>query len=228
MLLSIPISLTLMEFVGLPWHLFRMFPAIKASLPPDQANLLGLIYWSCFCGFAYVVIPSLITRFVFREGISQYGLKIKGIGANLWIYLTLYLLVLPFVVIASFGKPFQLTYPFYPPSPGGWVLFLIFEFFYLIQFMYLEFFFRGYVIFNLERAFGYYSVFIMAIPYCMIHYHKPMPEALAAIAAGVILGTLALRTRSIWYGVLIHMSVAISMDVLALLQKGLLLKLFIP
>ena len=34
--------------------------------------------------------------------------------------------------------------------------------------------------------------------------------------AGIILGTLALRTRSIWGGVLIHVSVAITMDLLAL------------
>ena len=36
---------------------------------------------------------------------------------------------------------------------------------------------------------------------------------------GVVLGTLALRTRSIWAGFLIHVSVAISMDVAAILQN---------
>ena len=41
---------------------------------------------------------------------------------------------------------------------------------------------------------------------------------LAAILAGVVLGTLALRTRSIWAGFLIHVSVAISMDIAALIQ----------
>ena len=37
-----------------------------------------------------------------------------------------------------------------------------------------------------------------------------------AIGAGLILGTLAMRTRSIWGGVLIHVGVAMTMDVLAL------------
>jgi membrane protease YdiL (CAAX protease family) len=50
----------------------------------------------------------------------------------------------------------------------------------------------------------------------MIHYGKPLPETLGAIGAGVILGTLAMRTRSIWGGVLIHIGVAITMDMLAL------------
>ena len=37
--------------------------------------------------------------------------------------------------------------------------------------------------------------------------------------AGIVLGTLALRTRSIWLGVFIHVSVALSMDVAAIWQK---------
>lgn len=227
-LVSIPVSLALMEFLGLPWFLFQTFPSIRAHYQPAVANLIGLIYWSCSCGVGYVVIPFILTKFVFGEGIFQYGLKLKGITTHLWIYVTLYLVVFPFVLIASFGPSFQRTYPFYTPVPGGWALFFIFEFFYLIQFLYLEFFFRGYILFNLEKSFGYYSVFIMAIPYCMIHFHKPMLEAFSAIVAGIILGTLALRTRSIWYGVLIHVSVALTMDILALIQKGMLLKLFIP
>ena len=40
--------------------------------------------------------------------------------------------------------------------------------------------------------------------------------SIGAIFAGLLLGTLAMRTRSIWGGVLIHAGVAISMDVLAL------------
>ena len=56
----------------------------------------------------------------------------------------------------------------------------------------------------------------MIIPYCMIHYGKPLPETLGAIGAGILLGTIAMRTRSIWGGVIIHVAVAVTMDVLAL------------
>lgn len=34
--------------------------------------------------------------------------------------------------------------------------------------------------------------------------------------AGIFLGTLAMKTRSIWSGFLIHVSVAVSMDLAAL------------
>jgi aryl-alcohol dehydrogenase-like predicted oxidoreductase len=45
---------------------------------------------------------------------------------------------------------------------------------------------------------------------------KPLPETLGAIGAGLILGTIAMRTKSIWGGVLIHVGVAMTMDVFAL------------
>ena len=49
----------------------------------------------------------------------------------------------------------------------------------------------------------------MVVPYCMIHYGKPYLEAGAAIIAGVVLGSLSMRTRSIWAGFLVHGTVAI-------------------
>jgi membrane protease YdiL (CAAX protease family) len=97
--------------------------------------------------------------------------------------------------------------------------FLIFELFYGLQFLCVEFFFRGYMLSALTGKFGAYGIPLMVIPYCMIHYHKPMPEALAAVVAGVALGVLAWRTRSIWMGVLVHISVAYSMDFASIVQN---------
>jgi membrane protease YdiL (CAAX protease family) len=56
----------------------------------------------------------------------------------------------------------------------------------------------------------------------MLHYQKPVLEALAAIAGGVVLGSLSLKMRSIWWGAMLHIGVAGTMDVLSLSQKGML------
>ena len=53
----------------------------------------------------------------------------------------------------------------------------------------------------------------------MIHFGKPMPETFAAIVAGCLLGWMALRTRSFLWGVVLHWSVAITMDVTVLSRK---------
>ncbi len=70
----------------------------------------------------------------------------------------------------------------------------------------------------LRRSMGSSAIFAMMIPYVMIHIGKPMIECFGAVIAGIVLGTLALNTRSIWSGFLIHVSVALSMDILAIWQ----------
>ena len=86
---------------------------------------------------------------------------------------------------------------------------------------------RGFILFALVRYFGHVAIFVMTIPYTMIHFAKPLPETFGAIIAGIALGTLVLRTGSIYGGVLIHIAVAWSMDLLVLFHKGELRKLFI-
>ena len=72
----------------------------------------------------------------------------------------------------------------------------------------------------LRRTMGAGAIFAMAVPYCMIHYGKPYFEAQGAIVAGVVLGSLAMRTRSIYAGFLVHITVAVSMDLLSLWKRG--------
>ena len=84
----------------------------------------------------------------------------------------------------------------------------------------LEFFFRGFLVWGLRRRFGAYAIVVMTIPYCMIHFGKPLPETLASIIAGLALGFMSLRTSSIVLGAAIHMTVALSMDFASMWQKG--------
>jgi membrane protease YdiL (CAAX protease family) len=60
----------------------------------------------------------------------------------------------------------------------------------------------------------------MIIPYAMIHMNKPFGEAVGSIAAGLALGALAIRSRSIYPGFLVHATIGFSMDLAALAQKG--------
>ena len=49
-----------------------------------------------------------------------------------------------------------------------------------------------------------------------------MPETFAAIIAGIVLGFMSLKTRSIWLGAAVHVAVALGMDFLSLWHNGLL------
>ena len=132
--------------------------------------------------------------------------------------------MLPLVYLVSTQDSFLIKYPFYRPATANDIYpnLIIWELFYFIQFVSLEFFFRGFIVHGLKDEIGDYSVLFMVIPYCMIHFQKPFLETIGAIFAGLILGYLSLRKKSIFTGVALHFSVAIAMDVFALYHLGFL------
>ena len=140
------------------------------------------------------------------------------------LYAVLLAVSVPFVVVASYTGAFQAKYPFYDLAAGEglWPNMALWWVVYGLQFAALEFFFRGFMIHGLSGRLGYMAVFVMVVPYNMLHYGKPLAEAVAAIAGGAVLGSLSLRSRSIWWGVAVHVGVAGTMDVAALVHKGFL------
>ncbi len=189
-----------------------------------NASLYRLLYWSSVVSFFYLVPAIVLIKFVFKQSLSDYGLQFKEAFKDYKLYLLMLMVMIPLVLYFSQTESFQTRYPFYNISKGENVYpnLLIWELFYLIQFFALEFFFRGFMLHGTKQTFGFYSVFVMTIPYCMIHFGKPFPETIAAIIAGIVLGVLSLKGKSIWLGVAIHYSVAIAMDICAMYQKGLL------
>ncbi len=183
-------------------------------------------YWVAAHCLLYFAVPAVFIKLVLKERLADYGLKMSGWYKRLWIYGGAFGVVLVAVLIVGDMESFQKTYPFYKRAGKSWADFLGWEIPYAVQFFALEFFFRGVLIHGLKHRFGFYSVFIMTVPYCMIHFGKPPLETLGAIVAGVFLGTLSLWTRSIWLGFLIHVSVAVSMDLVALGYRGELKALF--
>ncbi len=188
-------------------------------------NLPGLTYWVALVSLVYFVVPAAIIKFVWRERLAKYGLKL-GIEKGFWkLYGLIALVMLPLVYSLSHTAGFLAKYPFlrvYNGDPYISETLLIWELIYFFQFFGLEFFFRGFLVHSLKPALGIYSIFAMTVPYCMIHFGKPPAETIAAIFAGIFLGWLSYRNGSIWLGLLLHCTVAFSMDIFALLNKGLL------
>jgi len=89
-------------------------------------------------------------------------------------------------------------------------------------------FFCGFWLGALRKSFGSGAIFAMAVPYCMIHYGKPYLEACGAVVAGIALGSLSMKTKSIYQGFLVHITVAGLMDWLALAHRDALPKVFWP
>jgi membrane protease YdiL (CAAX protease family) len=189
-----------------------------------QWHFRGLVYWALFSTFTYVIPPLLVIVLVFREPLGNYGIKVRGAVREWWLYVVFFAVMWPLLLIVSRSGHFQETYPFYRLGDGEplWPNFWRWELVYWLQFVGLEFFFRGFMVHGLKHRFGGYAIFVMMVPYCMIHYRKPLPETCGAIVAGIVLGFMSLKTRSIWLGAAIHITVAVSMDFLSLWRRGLI------
>ncbi len=187
----------------------------------ENQQLSQLANWVFILCTFYFLVPVLVIKLFFKENLGDYGLRWKGAFKDYRLYIVMLAVMIPLVAFFSTTASFQAKYPFYDLSsneslyPNFW----IWQALYFLQFFALEFFFRGFMTHGLKHRFGFYSVFVMTIPYCMIHFGKPLPETIAAIAAGIILGTLSLKSRSILLGVAIHYSVGLMMDLAALYHK---------
>lgn len=200
-----------------------------APLRQRYGELLSYTYWAWAKLLGYGLLPLLHLK-LRGERLGTYGLCAAANGAATvqnvlpWrrTYLWLFALILPGVVLVSTTRSFQESYPFYRQAGRSLFDFAAWELQYLSTFVAVEFFFRGYLLFGLRRLLGSLSIFVSMVPYCLIHVLKPPAEALGSIFAGILLGTLALRTGTVWCGVLLHVSVALTMDLLAAWQGHLL------
>ena len=191
-------------------------------------ELCGYLWWTLCHLLTFIVLPWLVIRYGFKQSMWDFGWRWNHVSEHWRGYLLLLSPILVFVVLVSFGEDFVNHYPFYGHAGRSWFDFLLWELLYMSQFIFLEFFFRGFMLNALRPAIGANAIWVMCVPYMMIHLPKLALEATGAILFGLFLGILALQSRSIWGGVLVHAGVALSMDIAALLRKQELPGSFFP
>ena len=174
--------------------------------------------WTTLSFFIVLVIfPALVFKTTVSDMTWYLGKPLKNSGKQ---YLILYVIMLPVLIFVATRPQFYHFYPLYRPETGmDWFKF---ELVYLPQFFAVEFFFRGPALSLAGRIKKEIAPLIMMLPYALIHIHKPFPEAIGSMFAGLVLGHLAMKSQSIWYGVMLHMAVALSMDFLGLYNSGFL------
>jgi membrane protease YdiL (CAAX protease family) len=195
------------------------------------AGMYGYLYWFGSSLAWLFVLPVAIVAAMPGRRIREFGLGLGDWRFGVRAAALLYAAMLPVLALASFRANFIDYYPM-----NGWVrgeiqlyaaggasghllAFVMYELAYAAYFVGWEFFHRGFLTIGLEPALGWYAVFVVAIPFGLLHVGKPMPEAYGAIVASLVLGWLAIRTRSSWYGFALHAAIAMTMDALAVLHQ---------
>ena len=143
-------------------------------------------------------------------------------------YWIMILLMVPLIYAASFQPDFLKEYPRYQRAGGSLIIKYfnfpkgvvvgIYELSYAFSFFIVELIFRGYFIFALVKYLGKDVVLPMAVTYCVLHFGKPLGEAISSFFGGFLLGVIALKTKNIYGGILIHVGIALLMELFAFLQ----------
>ena len=187
----------------------------------ESTQFQYLLHWVFSCFLLFFLVPVFIIKVIYKEKLADNGLTFNIAFKHYGIYVLFILVMIPVVFIASKTAGFQNYYPLFKISDKSKINQLLFwEFLYFFQFFFVEFFFRGFMLHTIKHKFGYYSIFIAMIPYCMSHFGKPFGESVGAIAAACILGFLSLNTRTIFLSVFLHYTIALAMDFCALWQQG--------
>lgn len=184
-------------------------------------------YKVCINGISFftVAFPILLFYYFFeRKKKHLYGLSADRFDAA--PYFAMLAIMLPLIIAASFNDAFLRQYPMYKTSGAHihlgvpeWMTAATYEIAYGLDFITVEYLFRGFLVIGMMSILGRGSVLAMAVIYCFLHFGKPAGEAVSSIVGGYILGVVAYETKSIWGGIIVHMGIAWMMEAVAFLHK---------
>ena len=198
--------------------------ALKVAMPFHKLlpGSIGSNYQKAFqqpmnwFGALLVTLPLLMfMHWLLEKKWDLYGIRRTQ---SLKTYSLLIAFMLPLLIWASLQHDFSLVYP--KAAIVGRQLgneatpfhYLLFETAYAADFFTIEFFFRGFLILVLSKLIGKQCLLPVALFYFSIHLGKPMMEAISSFFGGLILGSIAYHSKSIWGGLLVHISIALLME----------------
>ncbi|MCS7311256.1 MAG: CPBP family intramembrane metalloprotease, partial [Armatimonadetes bacterium] len=129
-----------------------------------------------------------------------------------------YLLMVPLLWWAAGRPDFQQTYPLYRPARYSLPPLLYHELTYTFYLWCWELFFRGVLTSVCWRWLGWKGIALQAAAFALLHVGKPPLEVAGSFVAGVVLGGVAVRTRSFLPGFACHALVSATMDLFVLFR----------
>lgn len=150
--------------------------------------------------------------------IGFYGFKLKGVDVK--PYFIMLLIMLPLIALASTQPDFLHRYPTFARfvsettyNSSVVTKMGIYEILYGSDYVAIELFFRGFVLYALSRFIGKGAIIPMATMYVFIHFGKPVGETISSFFGGMILGVIAYETNSIIGGIIVHCGIAYMMEI---------------
>jgi membrane protease YdiL (CAAX protease family) len=145
-------------------------------------------------------------------GDARFGLRFLAVAA---------LVLPPLLWINAGSAEFQAEYPLVALSTRSWGHFAAWQLCYAVYYFVWEFFFRGFIQLGARARLGALGAMALQLSAStLLHIGKPQGETMAAVAAGLIFGLVALRTRSFLYLFLLHWYVGALTDLFCAIRAG--------
>lgn len=175
----------------------------------DETKALNYEFWYWVTGdiIVFLLFPLAVIYFLHRMKPVDFGFRRGDYKSGLLYTLAASFLMFVLLWFVSAEKGFAEQYPVLVNARKDVLTFVLCNAGLLLYLVAWEFLWRGYMLFGLEKYYGSVAVLIQMLPFVILHNGKPFLETAGAIPGGIILGLLALRTRSFFFGVLIHFSV---------------------
>ncbi len=171
----------------------------------------------------YAVVFLVLGVFVGR--LRHFGFGCLNFKIKYKTYFGFLLVMLPLLVFASTQEEFLRVYPKLKQIGVSLEEYasqlLVYEPLYLLNFVMLEWFFRGFMVLFFKKYLNTKAIILVALIYCSFHFGKPALECISSFFGGYLLGYIVYKTKSIWGGVIVHMGIAFLMDLFAFLAKTL-------
>ncbi len=187
-------------------------------------NMIGLLF-----------IPMMSVFLIFRADADGFGFA-PSASRKVWIWVgALFVGLFVLMVISARWPRFQEYYPIFrrfyefvpvfakyphenPFFSAPWMM-LYAELSYGLYLFCWEFFYRGYLLFGLKKSLGSVAaVVLQAVAFGLMHYGKP--EMIPSFGAGIILGVLALCSKSFVPGFVLHWAASIGFDILIVSMRS--------
>lgn len=194
---------------------------IKGGTLFDRYTRQKIVVYADDLVFTLIAIY-LLAKSLKMDMTGFFGFK-KGSG-SLKPYFVILALSIPLLLWATTQDDFLRQYPNYRPwkytgehhllawGSAGYLLA------YALDFLNVEFFFRGFMVIGMARYLGRHAILPMACLYGFLHFGKPMAEAISSIFGGYLLGVVAYRSNSILGGIIVHVGLAFGMELAATLK----------